>query len=464
MGKLWGGRFKNPPSKEVEILNESFSFDQNLWEEDIIGSLAHLEAIIDAGVIDGEEYKKIKCGLQEIKGDIKKAGMQTQDNYEDIHSYVEAKLIKIIGPVGGKLHSGRSRNDQVALDLHLYLKKVIPQIREEIKNLQKTLVNHAEQNPETIMPGYTHLQRAQPVLLAHHLLAYFWMLQRDLERLVGVFARTDICPLGAAAVAGSGFPLNREKTAQILGFKEIYKNSIDAVSDRDFILEFMSFASLLMMHLSRLAEEIILWSSAEFNFIEIDDAFATGSSLMPQKKNPDVAELTRGKTGRVYGHFFALLTTMKGLPLAYNKDMQEDKEGLFDIVKTLKNVLPAFSGLISTLVFNTQEMYKAASSDFFWATDLADLLVEKRIPFRKAHERVGTVVKKCVEDGKDIYDWDPGDLAKFFPEINKEEIFIVQAVENSIAKRNLTGGTGYRAVNKQIELAKDFLLNDTLEG
>ncbi len=457
MGKLWGGRFENTTNEKVEILNESLTFDRELWEEDIIGSLAHLGALFEAGIIREEEYVKLKKGLLEIRRDIKKAGMKSIQGYEDIHSYIEAMLIKKVGQIGGKLHTGRSRNDQVALDLHLYLKKNIPLIKQEIKNFQIILLNHAEENPETIMPGYTHLQRAQPTLLAHHLLAYFWKFQRDLERLEGVLERTDLMPLGAGAIAGSGFPMDREKTAKILGFKEIYQNSIDAVSDRDFILEFMSFASILMMHLSRMAEEIIIWSSLEFKFVELDDAFATGSSLMPQKKNPDVAELVRGKTGRVYGHFFALLTTMKGLPLAYNKDMQEDKEGLFDIVKTIKNVLPAFSGLIKTISFNTEKMYKAASSDYLWATDLADLLVEKGIPFRKGHERAGRAIKKCLEEGKNLFEWDPRDWKEFFPELSEEEIFIFQAVENSISRRELIGGTGYRAVKQQLELAKGLV-------
>ncbi|OUM85363.1 argininosuccinate lyase, partial [Parageobacillus thermoglucosidasius] len=399
MKKLWGGRFTKTAEEWVDEFAASIPFDQELVEEDIEGSLAHVTMLGKCGILPSGDVEKIKSGLLALLEKAKQGKLKFSVAYEDIHLNIEKMLIDEIGPVGGKLHTGRSRNDQVATDMHLYLRKRVTEIMELIKELQKVLVEKAEEHVETIVPGYTHLQRAQPISFAHHLLAYFWMLERDRERFRESLKRINKSPLGAGALAGTTFPIDRHLTAELLGFSGIYENSIDAVSDRDFIIEFLSNSAMLMMHLSRFCEELILWSSQEFQFIEIDDAFATGSSIMPQKKNPDMAELIRGKTGRVYGHLLALLTVMKGTPLAYNKDMQEDKEGMFDTVKTVTGSLKIFAGMIKTMKVNADVMEKATKQDFSNATELADYLANKGVPFREAHEIVGKLVLTCIERG-----------------------------------------------------------------
>jgi argininosuccinate lyase len=373
MTKLWGGRFQKSAEQWVDEFGASIGFDQQLVMEDLEGSIAHVKMLGDCNILPADDVIAILTGLEQLKEKAAKDELVFEVANEDIHLNLEKLLIDLIGPVGGKLHTGRSRNDQVATDVHLFLKNRVHEIVDSIKAFQKAIVTQAEQHVETIAPGYTHLQRAQPISFAHHLMAYFWMLERDQERLSESLKRIDISPLGAGALAGTTFPIDRQKVANYLGFEHVYQNSMDAVSDRDFIVEFLSNASLVMMHLSRFAEEIILWSSQEFQFIELDDAFATGSSIMPQKKNPDMAELIRGKTGRVYGNLFSLLTTLKGLPLAYNKDMQEDKEGMFDTVQTLNGSLQIFEGMVRTMTIHTKRLHEAVHQDFSNATEFGDL-------------------------------------------------------------------------------------------
>ena len=375
---------------------------------------------------------------------------------EDIHLNLEKLLIDEIGPVGGKLHTGRSRNDQVATDMHLYLKNRVTEIIELIEAFQSAIVEQAETHVETVVPGYTHLQRAQPISFGHHLMTYFWMLQRDKERMQESLKRIDVSPLGAGAMSGTSFPIDREMSAELLGFKGVYQNSLDAVSDRDFILEFLSNSSILMMHLSRFAEEIILWSSEEFRFIELDDTFSTGSSIMPQKKNPDMAELVRGKTGRVYGNLFGLLTTLKGLPLAYNKDMQEDKEGMFDTVHTLMGSLPIFEGMIRTMTVNTASMEKAVNSDFSNATELADYLAAKGMPFREAHDVTGKLVFTCIQRGYYLKDLPFEDL-KSASELFEQDIYETLLPKTAVKRRTSLGGTGFDQVHYQLGLAKKLI-------
>ena len=375
---------------------------------------------------------------------------------EDIHLNLESKLTDMIGPVGGKLHTGRSRNDQVATDMHLYLQKQVVAIIELVTEMQNALLEKAENHIETIMPGYTHLQRAQPISFAHHLMAYFWMLERDKQRLNESIKRISISPLGAGALAGTTFPIDRAYSAELMGFSGIYENSMDAVSDRDFILEFLSTSSILMMHLSRFSEEIILWSSQEFRFIELDDSFSTGSSIMPQKKNPDMAELIRGKTGRVYGNLFGLLTVLKGLPLAYNKDMQEDKEGMFDTVKTVTGSLKIFAGMIRTMKVRTENMEQATKQDFSNATELADYLSSKGMPFREAHEVVGKLVLQCVENKCFLVDLSMDEF-KQSSSLFENDIYEVLAPETAVARRNSAGGTGFEQIKIAIEKAKSCL-------
>lgn len=456
MKKLWGGRFTKTAAEWVDAFGASIPFDQELVFEDIEGSKAHARMLGTCGILTEEETNKILQGLQSIQKKVEKGEVEFSIALEDIHMNIEKLLIDEIGPIGGKLHTARSRNDQVATDMHLYLKKKVKMIIEAIEEMQQALLHQAEQHVETIMPGYTHLQRAQPISFAHHLMAYFWMLERDKGRLKDSLKRIDYSPLGAGALAGTTFPIDRSFTAAELGFTNIYENSMDAVSDRDFIVEFLSHASLLMMHLSRLAEEFILWSSQEYHFIELDDTFATGSSIMPQKKNPDMAELIRGKTGRVYGHLFSLLTVLKGLPLAYNKDMQEDKEGMFDTVATVTGCLKIFTGMIETMKVNHMNMEQATKQDFSNATELADYLASKGIPFRKAHELVGKLVLLCLQKGCYLTDLTLAEFQKASPLID-EDIYNILSPYEAVKRRNSDGGTGFQQVRKQIEKAKKLL-------
>ncbi|AEH46880.1 argininosuccinate lyase [Parageobacillus thermoglucosidasius] len=456
MKKLWGGRFTKTAEEWVDEFAASIPFDQELVEEDIEGSLAHVTMLGKCGILPSGDVEKIKSGLLALLEKAKQGKLKFSVAYEDIHLNIEKMLIDEIGPVGGKLHTGRSRNDQVATDMHLYLRKRVTEIMEWIKELQKVLVEKAEEHVETIVPGYTHLQRAQPISFAHHLLAYFWMLERDRERFRESLKRINKSPLGAGALAGTTFPIDRHLTAELLGFSGIYENSIDAVSDRDFIIEFLSNSAMLMMHLSRFCEELILWSSQEFQFIEIDDAFATGSSIMPQKKNPDMAELIRGKTGRVYGHLLALLTVMKGMPLAYNKDMQEDKEGMFDTVKTVTGSLKIFAGMIKTMKVNADVMEKATKQDFSNATELADYLANKGVPFREAHEIVGKLVLTCIERGVFLADL-PLEVYKEVSPLFEADIYEALKPYTAVNRRNSAGGTGFAEVRKALEKAKEII-------
>ncbi|WP_216828934.1 argininosuccinate lyase [Alkalihalobacterium elongatum] len=458
MSKLWGGRFTKTAEEWVDEFGASIGFDQLLVEEDIEGSLAHVKMLGKCGILAEDEVKKITEGLKKILVKAQNGELEYSVQNEDIHLNVEKFLIDEIGPVGGKLHTGRSRNDQVATDMHLYLRKQMEEILSEIKSLQNVLVVQAKQHVETLIPGYTHLQRAQPVSFAHHLMAYFWMLERDYNRFADGLKRVNISPLGAGALAGTTFPIDRHYSAELLGFDGIYENSLDAVSDRDFILEFLSGSSILMMHLSRLCEEIILWSSQEFRFIELDDAFATGSSIMPQKKNPDMAELIRGKTGRVYGSLFSLLTILKGLPLAYNKDMQEDKEGMFDAVTTVKGSLKIFTGMIETMTVNTEVMETATHSDFSNATELADYLASKGMPFRDAHEVVGKLVLHCIQQGHFLLDLPFADY-KEASALFEEDIYEFLQPKTVVARRNSAGGTGFAQVQLALEKAESLLSN-----
>jgi argininosuccinate lyase len=451
--KLWGGRFTKSADEWVEEFHASIHFDQELVEEDIEGSIAHVEMLRKCRIIEPKEAEIIKKGLMELLERAKKGDLEFSVKHEDIHLNIEKMLIDLIGPIGGKLHTGRSRNDQVATDMHLYLRKRVEEMIELIQTLQKSIIERAEEHIETIIPGYTHLQRAQPVSFAHHLMAYFWMLERDKERFQDSLKRINMSPLGAGALAGTTFPIDREYTAKLLGFERIYENSMDAVSDRDFILEFLANSSILITHLSRLCEEFILWSTQEFSFIELDDAFSTGSSIMPQKKNPDMAELVRGKTGRVYGHLIGLLTVLKGLPLSYNKDMQEDKEGMFDTVKTIIGALKIVNGMVQTMIVKKEVMTKAVKQDFSNATELADYLAAKGMPFREAHEIVGRLVLTCIQQGKYLQDL-PLEVYKQASDLFSDDIYDVLEPYNAVNRRNSAGGTGLEQVKLAIEKAK----------
>lgn len=456
MSKLWGGRFTKETNELVEKLTASIEFDQKLALEDIEGSLAHVEMLGVCGIIPAEDVETIQKGLKTIREKVMNGEVEFSVADEDIHMNIERMLIEEVGPVGGKLHTGRSRNDQVATDMHLYLRKQTEQIIQLVTDVQAALLQQAKENVETIMPGYTHLQRAQPISFAHHLLAYFWMFERDKQRLVDSLKRVNWSPLGAGALAGTTFPIDREMTAKQLGFDTVYPNSLDAVSDRDFILEFLSIASILMMHISRLSEEFVLWSSQEYEFIELDDSFCTGSSIMPQKKNPDVPELLRGKTGRVYGNLVGLLTILKGLPLAYNKDLQEDKEGMFDTVETIIGALQLLAPMIETMTVNQEKMYQSVSQDYSNATDLADYLVGKGLPFREAHEIVGKVVLYAIEQQKYLLDLSIEEYQSFFHAIDKD-IYDYLQPKRVVEARNSYGGTGFEQVKIQIKLAEEHL-------
>jgi argininosuccinate lyase len=453
MSKLWGGRFTKKTDQLVEEYTASISFDKELAEEDIQGSLAHVTMLGSCGILPAEDVEKIKDGLLKVRLRIRSGEQQFLVADEDIHMNIEKALIDEIGPVGGKLHTGRSRNDQVATDMHLYLRKRVVEFVDQLQKLQAALIGQAKQNLDTIVPGYTHLQRAQPILFAHHLMAYVSMFGRDIERLQDSYKRIDTLPLGAGALAGTTFAIDRHFTAQQLNFGRVYENSLDAVSDRDFIVEFLSGASLIMMHLSRLSEELILWSSTEFQFVELDDAFCTGSSIMPQKKNPDVPELVRGKTGRVYGNLVGLLTVLKSLPLAYNKDMQEDKEGMFDTVKTLQGALQLFASMIETMKVRKEKMRRAVDQDFSNATDIADFLVNKGLPFRQAHEVIGKTVLYCIQQNKFLLDLTLEEF-KQFSSLFDDRIYDVLQPEAVVNARNVYGGTATPQVTAAIERAE----------
>ncbi|WP_334328328.1 argininosuccinate lyase [Companilactobacillus sp. HBUAS59699] len=456
--KLWGGRFQAQAETWVDEFGASISFDQLMADEDIEGSLAHVKMLKKTKILTETDSNKIIAGLEELQQELHDGKLKFTVENEDIHMNIESILTQKIGPVAGKLHTGRSRNDQVATDFHLYVKNRLPKIITEIKTIQKTLVTLAEDNVETIMPGYTHLQHAQPISYGHYLMAYYAMLKRDVERFEFNMKHTDILPLGAAALAGTTFPIDRNYTAQELGFNEVYTNSLDAVSDRDFVLEFLSNASILMMHLSRFCEEISMWVSYEFDYLELSDKYTTGSSIMPQKKNPDMAELIRGKSGRVYGHLMGLLSTMKSLPLAYNKDLQEDKEGTFDTVKTLLPALRVFNGMIATIKVHNDKMYHATENDFSNATELADYLATKGIPFREAHGIVGQLVLKGIETHHNLQDITMEEFKQISPLI-EEDVYNVLKPEVAVERRNSLGGTGFKQVKIQIEQAKIDLAN-----
>ena len=457
MTKLWGGRFQKQTAHIVEQFNSSIEFDKRLYREDIEGSIAHARMLGVQGIIAQEEARQIIEGLLKIKVQIDNGDFEFKVEHEDIHMNIEKVLTDLLGPVAGKLHTARSRNDQSSLDTHLFLRKEIDHIIDLFIYFQDSILELAQRERKVIFPGYTHLQRAQPIRFSHHLLAYFFMFDRDIERLIDCRKRTDIMPLGAGALAGTTFPISRHQVAEELGFKRIYENSLDAVSDRDYIIEFLSFASITMMHLSRLSEEIILWSSSEFGFIELDDAYTTGSSIMPQKKNPDVAELVRGKTGRVYGNLMALLTTMKGIPLAYNKDMQEDKEGLFDTIDTIKFALSVYPEMLKTMQVFGDKTLESLSKDFSNATDLADYLVRKGLPFREAHHITGSAVRVALDNNKVLMDLSDKELAEISPLLTAD-CRAVLSIEACVDNRNTFGGTGKKALEEEFSIAEEKLV------
>ena len=454
--KLWGGRFEGTVEEWVEQFGASISFDHQLAKFDLMGSLAHVQMLGQTGILSLEEAEQIQDGLKALLRDLEAGELHFDIANEDIHMNMEVLLTEKIGPLAGKLHTARSRNDQVATDMHLYLKEQLGHVLDKLANLNSVLLDLAEKHVETIMPGYTHLQHAQPISFAHHLMAYYNMFQRDSERFAFNLKHTDLSPLGAAALAGTTFPIDRQLSSDLLGFQQPYTNSLDAVSDRDFILEFLSNASILMMHMSRFCEEIINWCSFEYQYISLSDSFSTGSSIMPQKKNPDMAELIRGKTGRVYGHLLGLLTVMKSLPLAYNKDLQEDKEGMFDTVETILNSLDVLAGMLSSMQVNKTKMQQSTENDFSNATELADYLAEKGLPFREAHEIVGKLVLDSIKHGKNIQAWDLKELQVYHPLI-EEDIYIYLRPETAVQRRNSLGGTGFEQVKYQIEQAKKEL-------
>jgi argininosuccinate lyase len=452
--KLWGGRFTKPTHRLVEEFNASISFDYRLAEEDIQGSMAHVTMLAACGIISKQEMRQMIAGLETIQQKIRAGKISFAIEQEDIHLNLEKMLIDEIGPVGGKVHTGRSRNDQVALDLHLYLRKQVLEVMQLLVQLQQVLLERAEQHLHVLLPGYTHLQRAQPVRFSHHLLAYVSMLERDIERLRDSYKRVNTCPLGAGALAGTSFPIDRHLVANQLAFTSVYDNSMDAVSDRDDLIEFCSNTSLIMVHLSRLAEELILWSSEEFAFITLDDAYCTGSSMMPQKKNPDIPELIRGKTGRVFGHLIALLTLFKALPLTYNKDYQEDKEALFDTVTTVKNSLTLMALLLKTVQVHEGEMRKKATAGFMGATDIADYLVKQGMPFREAHEVVGRLVRRCIEQNKTIAECSLAELKEESP-LFEMDVFALLSCEAIVNARRSFGGTAEEQVRQTMNRKRE---------
>ena len=458
MAKLWGGRFQKSTDKKVDDFNSSIRFDQRMYAQDIKGSIAHAKMLGKQGIIEMSESEKIVKGLLDVLSDIENGKVEFLIDAEDIHMNVEKLLTDKIGDAGKRLHTGRSRNDQVALDIRMYLMDEIDEIYAMVKNLMSALVSIAKEHTETIMPGYTHLQKAQPISFAHHVMAYFEMLKRDSERLLDTKKRTNVMPLGSGALAGTTYPLDREFVANELGFAGVTQNSLDGVSDRDFVIELSCTLSIIMMHLSRFSEELILWSSHEFSFVEMDDAFSTGSSIMPQKKNPDVAELIRGKTGRVYGHLMGLLTTMKGIPLAYNKDMQEDKEPIFDAIDTVKLCLPVFCDMITTMTVRRENMLKGAKGGFTNATDVADYLVKKGMPFRDAHEVVGKLVFYSISKDKAL-DELTIDEFKEFSSIIEEDVYEAISMETCVNGRTVIGGPAKATVENAIAVAENYIEN-----
>lgn len=453
---MWEGRFSKTLDKRTNDFNSSIRFDHKMYKEDIKGSIAHAKMLAKQHIIEKDDESKIIFGLNSILKDIENGSLEFDPNAEDIHMFIEAELTKRIGQSGKKLHTARSRNDQVALDIRMYLKKQVIEIKQNLKNLIYTLLEKAKENTETIMPGYTHMQRAQPITFAHHLMAYVEMFKRDIERLTETYGRIDTCPIGSCALAGTTYNLDREFEAKELGFSKITNNSLDGVSDRDFIIELLADISIIMMHLSRISEEIILWSSWEFKFVELDDAFSTGSSIMPQKKNPDITELIRGKTGRVYGSLMGMLTVMKGTPLAYNKDMQEDKELVFDAIDTVNLSLSTIDPLIKTMTVLKENMKAAAEKGFINATDCSDYLVEKGLPFRDAYKVVGNIVKYCIENNTTLEKLDLSVYKQFNPVFEQD---VYQAIDliNCVNKRNVIGGPAKEQVEKQKDLVEKEL-------
>lgn len=454
--KLWGGRFTKETNELVNNFNASISFDQKFYKQDIQGSIAHATMLAAQCIISEDEGKQITDGLKGILSDIESGKLEITDEYEDIHTFMEATLIERIGDAGKKLHTGRSRNDQVALDMRLYTRDEVKNVDEEVRELMEVILRIIKENVDTYMPGFTHLQKAQPVTVAHHFSAYFEMFRRDRSRLHDIYNRMNYCPLGAGALAGTTYPLNREMTAELLGFAGPTLNSMDSVSDRDYVIEFLSALSTIMMHLSRFSEEICIWNSNEYKFIELDDAFSTGSSIMPQKKNPDIAELVRGKTGRVYGALMSILTTMKGIPLAYNKDMQEDKELTFDAIDTVKGCVSLFKGMIDTMKFNNTRMEDSAKKGFTNATDAADYLVKKGVPFRDAHGIVGQLVLMCIDKGIALDDLSLDEYKKISP-VFEEDVYEAISLKTCVEKRLTLGAPGPEVMNKVIGLYDEYM-------
>ncbi|MCI6867357.1 MAG: argininosuccinate lyase [Lachnospiraceae bacterium] len=461
MAQLWGGRFTKETDQVVYEFNASISFDKRLYRQDIEGSMAHVKMLAKQGILTIKESDKILHGLLGILQDVDNGKLEITSEYEDIHSFVEANLIKRIGDTGKKLHTGRSRNDQVALDMRLYIRDELKNTDKLLFELMKVLERIMEENLDTFMPGFTHLQKAQPVTLAHHIGAYFEMFKRDRSRLYDIYRRMNYCPLGAGALAGTTYPLDRKYTAELLGFYGPTLNSMDSVSDRDYIIEYLSALATIMMHMSRFSEEIIIWNSNEYRFVELDDAYSTGSSIMPQKKNPDIAELVRGKTGRVYGDLMGFLTTMKGLPLAYNKDMQEDKEGVFDAIDTVTSCITLFTGMVDTMKFNKDVMETSAKNGFTNATDVADYLVNQGVPFRDAHTISGRLVLKCIDEDKALDDLS---LEEFREEsdVFQEDIYEAISMKTCVEKRLTLGAPGREAMKEVLKKNKKYLDEDVL--
>ena len=454
--KLWGGRFTKQTNQLVHNFNASLSFDQKFYEEDITGSIAHVTMLAEQGILSSEDKEAIISGLKGIMEDITSGALEIDEEHEDIHSFVEAHLIERIGDAGKRLHTGRSRNDQVALDMKLYTRKEILEMDSLLKNLLESILKIMKENLDTIMPGFTHLQKAQPITLAHHMGAYFEMFKRDRDRLHDTYDRMNFCPLGSGALAGTTYPLNRARTAELLGFTGPTLNSMDSVSDRDYLIEFSSAMSIIMMHLSRFCEEIIIWNTNEYQFIEIDDSYSTGSSIMPQKKNPDIAELVRGKTGRVYGTLISLLTTMKGLSLAYNKDMQEDKELVFDAIDTTKGCILLFNGMLDTITFKKDNMRASAEGGFTNATDAADYLVNHGVPFRDAHGIIGQLVLFCIDNNKSLGEMTLDEYKTISP-VFEEDIYDAISMETCVEKRNTIGAPGQKAMQEVIDTYEKYL-------
>ena len=466
MAQLWGGRFTKETDQLVYNFNASISFDKKFYKQDMEGSIAHVRMLGKQGILTEEEMNDIVKTIKEILEEVESGKLEISHEYEDIHSFAEATLIERLGDTGKKLHTGRSRNDQVALDMRLYTRQEVLAVDELLKEMLNVILTIMENNTDTFMPGFTHLQKAQPVTLAHHMGAYFEMFKRDRLRLQDIYYRMNYCPLGSGALAGTTYDLDRDYTAELLGFYGPTLNSMDGVSDRDYLIEFLSAMSTIMMHLSRFSEEVIIWNSNEYQFVEIDDAYSTGSSIMPQKKNPDIAELVRGKTGRVYGALTALLTTMKGIPLAYNKDMQEDKELTFDAMDTVKGCIALFTGMLSTMKFNKENMEASAKNGFTNATDAADYLVNHGVPFRDAHGIVGQIVLYCIERDIAIDDMSLEELKAISP-VFENDIFEAVSMETCVNKRLTIGAPGQEAMKKVISIEKDYLSKDwktELEG